>query len=127
KTYAPASAFNLMILSELLPQLKKVTDNHTFLQPYVKSLMEDWQKMDNQNLYANNFFLDEGKQERLQKLTYVQQQVGNVLAIGKIDAENKLRGTFIIQGSKGTASVFFSLTPEKMPKIQSLEVTLISK
>ncbi|MFY7652634.1 MAG: serine hydrolase domain-containing protein [Chitinophagaceae bacterium] len=127
KTYAPASAFNLMILSELLPQWHKTDTATSILQQYMNLLMSDWQKMEHSNLYANNFFLDEPKKERLQKIATVINQIGNIVEVGNIAAENKLRGTFKLKGNKGTAAVFFSLTPENKPTIQSLEVSLLTK
>jgi len=45
--------------------------------------------------------------------------------VKKIEAlkpENQLRGTFVIEGEKGSLEVFFTLTPERKPLIQQLNM-----
>jgi hypothetical protein len=47
--------------------------------------------------------------------------------VGPIRAENRLRGSFVLTGDKGTADVAFTLTPEKEPKVQALSIAVPSK
>jgi hypothetical protein len=41
--------------------------------------------------------------------------------------ENLLRGSFNLIGEKGTIGVFFTLTPETVPKVQQLDFHLKEK
>jgi hypothetical protein len=41
----------------------------------------------------------------------------------EIKPENQLRGTFKLRAAHGVIEVYFTLTPEKDPKVQDLEVT----
>ncbi|WP_276391771.1 serine hydrolase domain-containing protein [Eudoraea chungangensis] len=79
------------------------------------------------NIFAENFFLDESKKRRKEEIQKVLDKAGAIINIGKMNARNQLRGDFILEGDKGNVEVFFTLSPEKNPKIQHLDVNYASK
>ncbi len=76
------------------------------------------------DVFAENFFLDLSREKRLTMYKDVMNTIGEVTSVEKIEPFNQLRGRFRITGDKGTAAVFFTLTPESKPKIQQLDVWL---
>ena len=49
-------------------------------------------------------------------------KIGKVVSVGELRAENALRGTFTLVGERGKIDVFFTLTPERVPKLQELDL-----
>jgi hypothetical protein len=41
-----------------------------------------------------------------------------------VEPNNQLRGNFKVETENGVISIFFTLTPEKYPKIQQLNISL---
>jgi hypothetical protein len=52
-------------------------------------------------------------------------ELGNVTSIDAIIPENQLRGRFRIHGEKKDVDIFFTLTPERSPKIQQLDFVAV--
>lgn len=73
-------------------------------------------------IMAENFFLDEDKGHRMDRIKPLLEQAGPILGMGEIDPWNQLRGTFDLYGERDTLWVGFTLSPEPDPKIQYLEV-----
>ncbi len=40
----------------------------------------------------------------------------------EIVPENQLRGTYLLEGERGTLNISFTLTPENQPLIQSVQI-----
>jgi CubicO group peptidase (beta-lactamase class C family) len=74
---------------------------------------------------AENFFLDQSRELRKKEIQETLVQIGKIVAYEPIIPENQLRGSFQITGEKGVANVFFTLTPERDPKVQQLDVWLV--
>jgi CubicO group peptidase (beta-lactamase class C family) len=74
------------------------------------------------DILAENFFLDEDKKRRMDRIRPLLEQAGPILGMGEIQPWNQLRGIFELFGEKDTLQVAFSLSPEPEPKIQYLEV-----
>ena len=53
-------------------------------------------------------------------------RLGPVTSVGEIVPENQLRGTFPIHGAHGRIDVYFTLTPEREPKLQQLRLTFVA-
>ena len=53
--------------------------------------------------------------------------IGRITSVGPIEAENRLRGTFPLVGERGTVNVKFTLTPEREPKVQEIELTPVKQ
>lgn len=53
----------------------------------------------------------------------VLEKAGSIQSIGELKPGNQLRGSFKLQAENGIIDVFFTLTPEKYPKVQRLIVS----
>jgi CubicO group peptidase (beta-lactamase class C family) len=96
--------------------LKAQNEVSTWLQTHDSSIEEA--------LFAENFFLDFSKERRIREYDQVLDQIGPVTSVTAIRAMNQLRGAFTLVGEKGNAEVFFTMSPEKTPKVQQLDVWL---
>lgn len=76
--------------------------------------------------FAFNFFLDRSLCLWQRKIETKLKHIGGIHEQTAIQPENNLRGTFFLVGPTGRRlRVFFSLSPEVLPKIQSLTLTLL--
>ncbi|WP_431214632.1 hypothetical protein ACQ86N_07585 [Puia sp. P3] len=55
------------------------------------------------------------------------ENIGKVVKVGEMKAENNLRGSFFIEGERGNAEVRLTLTPENPAMIQEYHIRLIGK
>ena len=51
-------------------------------------------------------------------------KAGKIVATGPVIPENQLRGRFILKGEQHNISVYFTLTPEPVPRVQWLTLEL---
>jgi CubicO group peptidase (beta-lactamase class C family) len=91
-------------------------------QQQVAQLIQGWDEKLGQEITADNFFLDRSRADWIKEAAEQFAKIGKVLSVGDIIAENRLRGTFPIVGEKGTMKVFFTLTPERDPKVQQVHL-----
>lgn len=89
-----------------------------------KEQIVDWFKTWDEDLesdvFAENFYLDMSRKNRLGEFKPLLEQAGDIGKTGEINPANQLRGSFELYGSKDTLNVFFTLSPEADPKIQAL-------
>jgi hypothetical protein len=93
-------------------------------QRQVAELVQSWDSTLAAAIVAENFFLDRSIAERSADAKTKLQQIGAVRSIGGLVPENQLRGRFPIIGEKGRLEVFFTLTPERNPRVQELQLTV---
>jgi CubicO group peptidase (beta-lactamase class C family) len=128
--YAPVYTPTAKALSILLETGKlvarEVTPSPILLarQRQVAQLVQDWDEKLGQEIAADNFFLDRSRADWIKEAAGQFAKIGKVVSVGKITAENRLRGSFPIVGEKGVLKVFFTLTPERDPKVQFVQLTL---
>lgn len=92
-------------------------------QQQVAQLIQSWDEKLGAEITADNFFLDRSRADWMAKTREQLGAIGKVVAIGPLKAENRLRGTFPLVGERGTLDVAFTLTPEREPKVQQLDIT----
>ncbi|WP_088340062.1 serine hydrolase domain-containing protein [Robiginitalea sediminis] len=73
-------------------------------------------------LMAENFFMDHSREIRRAEIQDILEQAGEIASVEPIDPQNQLRGRFEMVAANGKISVFYTLTPEKDPKVQQLDV-----
>ena len=75
---------------------------------------------------AENFLLDRSLADwqELAKARFA--AIGDVVSVGPMVPENQLRGAFVVTGAKGSLRVWFSLSPEREPKVQELELDMLA-
>ena len=71
---------------------------------------------------AENFFLDQSPEHRKREIEEVLNKAGTIQSASPIRPQNQLRGQFTLHGSEKDAEVFFTLSPEKEPKVQAVYV-----
>jgi hypothetical protein len=68
--------------------------------------------------------MDKSREHRMKQINKVLEEAGVIKEIIPIKNYNELRGRFAMQAENGIVSVFFTLSPEKDPKMQKLLVEL---
>jgi CubicO group peptidase (beta-lactamase class C family) len=91
-------------------------------QRQVAELIQSWDAALGDAITAENFFLDRSREDWIAKSREQLAAIGKVTSVGPIKAENQLRGTFPLVGERGSLDVSFTLTPEREPKVQYLEM-----
>lgn len=131
--YAPVYGPTAKVLSTLLETGKlaprETTPSAILLtrQHQVALLVQGWDEKLGRDITADNFFLDRSRADWIREAGDQFAKIGKVVSVGKMTAENRLRGTFPIAGEKGTLTVSFTLTPENDPKVQALALAAPGK
>jgi CubicO group peptidase (beta-lactamase class C family) len=74
-------------------------------------------------IMAENFFMDFSRERRRAEIQAILDRAGAIEAVEALKPENQLRGSFSLKAANGLVSVFFTLTPENVPKVQELDVS----
>jgi CubicO group peptidase (beta-lactamase class C family) len=122
--YGPtAKALDLLIeRAGLTPRAVAVSGILATRQRQVAQLIQSWDPALGAAITADNFFLDRSRDDWLATTRAQLASIGAVTAIGQLTAENALRGSFALVGERGTLEVRFTLTPEREPKVQFLDL-----
>ena len=91
----------------------------------IVELVQAWDPKLADAIVAENFFLDRSREEWMKRSRATLDQAGPITSVGSVTPENQLRGTFTLNGEKGRVRVFFTLTPEKTPRVQELRLTFV--
>lgn len=128
RTYAGAGSINNEVAnlifkeSGLLPFALPASEILVKRQNELKAWLTSWDSSVEEGLFAENFFLDFDRERRIEGYKEILDALGNIQSVEIIRPFNQLRGTFTMVGEKGKAEVFFTLSPEKDPKVQQLDV-----
>lgn len=79
------------------------------------------------SILAENFFLDRSKEHRYADYKAILAKAGEIKNVTLLQPENQLRGSFTLEGENGNVDIYFTLTPEKDPKVQQLDVNFKPK
>lgn len=74
------------------------------------------------SFFAENFFLDQSQDDRMKEIDQLFADAGRFVRIGQSKSLNQLRMEFVIEFENKNVTVFFTLTPEKNPLVQQLDV-----
>jgi len=96
-------------------------------QNQLVQLLKNWEGDLEEEILAENFYPDKSREQRLKEIETTLKQAGEVISAGTISPQNQLRGTFVLSCSKQNVEVYFTLTPEKNPKIQYLSLKVVPK
>ena len=127
--YAPTTrALNVLIEhARLEPRAVAVSPILATRQRQVAELIQSWDPALGAAITAENFFLDRSREDWIGEARKQLAPIGKVVSAGPVKAENQLRGTFPLVGENGTLDVSFTLTPEREPKVQQLEIKPAAK
>ena len=93
----------------------------------VAQLVRTWDAKLAATIVAENFFPDRALESWRTHATETLAKAGPIKSVGEIVPETQLRGTFPLVGERGRVEVFFTLTPEKDPRVQELRLTFVPK
>lgn len=88
----------------------------------VVELITTWDNALEEQLLAENFYLDRSREKRVAEAEKALQQLGDVKEVTAMKPSNQLRGYFDIEGENGTLHLFFTLTPEEDARVQRLDM-----
>jgi CubicO group peptidase (beta-lactamase class C family) len=104
----------------IIPLLEKTKER-------IMEVLPNWEQPVDSELFAENFFLDESLEKRKKSVQKIFSDAGTLIRINQVNPENQLRGQFVIECENKDIVVFFTLTPEKIAKVQQLDVSLKDK
>jgi CubicO group peptidase (beta-lactamase class C family) len=132
-TYATTSGVNravldtLIVLAGLSPHQPPVSAVLEQRKQELVRMLPDWREAEKAGIFAENFFLDTPLPERVKESRWLFAEAGPIIRTGALQPEDHLRGTFLLEGSKKNIRLFFTLSPEKEPRIQELRMNLVEK
>jgi CubicO group peptidase (beta-lactamase class C family) len=127
-TYAPASAINLKVMDSLLattqikPRALRASAILKQRQVELMRLLPDWKNAQTSGIFAENFFLDYFPNMLRDEAILLFNRIGAIRKVHEIVPENNLRGTFEIEGERGSLAVYFTLNPENPALIQEYHI-----
>lgn len=132
-TYAGMGTPNLEVLdtiiklADLKPRQLPVSTILNERKAQLIRLLPDFKEAEKSGIFAENFFADYNVLSLQKTFQDLYAKTGGIKNITELMPENQLRGKFRMEGEKGSIEIFFTLTPEKAPLIQQLDVKEISK
>ena len=108
---------------ELRPRQLPVSNFLGERQAQIAQLIQNWNTELEAKILAENFYLDKSREDRMIEVHDVLDKAGSIENIDEIEPSNQLRGSFKIKAENGVVNVFFTLTPEKYPKVQQLDIS----
>jgi len=109
--------------ADLGPQPVAVSPILVTRSAQVAQLVQSWDERLGRAIAAENLFLDRSREDWISHARDKLTPIGKVTSVGPIKAENSLRGTFPLIGERGVVNVYFTLTPEREPKVQEISLT----
>ena len=126
RTYAPARSANeeaaevIFEKSGIEPRELPASDVLRKRAEQVVELIQTWDEELSEEILADNFYLDKSRALRMREAEEALTSAGEITSIDPLVPSNQLRGTFVMHGEREDVEVFFSLSPEPVPKVQAL-------
>ena len=133
RTYSPFGTVNLRVLDTIikiaglkpreLPASKILEQRKNELM----LILPDWKDAEKSDVFAENFFPDNPIDTLKKYSKELFAKAGKNLVVKEMNAENQLRGSFIIEGEKINIEVYFTLSPENPATIQAFTIKEMPK
>ena len=111
---------------ELKPRGLPVSDILKERQAQVTELIQEWDTDLGDKIRAENFYLDKSRDHRMEAWAAIWEQAGAIDSVSDLTPYNQLRGDYKIYTKNGMVRVAFTLSPERVPKVQQLEKMFVS-
>jgi hypothetical protein len=127
-TYASTGGINTAVLDTLVkmanlkPRTVPVSPILQQRKDEIVKLFPEFNGAEKSGIFAENFFPDISIDSVKKKAAGLLEKSGTIIKVGELVAENNLRGSFVMEGAQSNIDVFFTLTPEKVPLIQQLDM-----
>lgn len=127
-TYAQAVRVNNSVAASIVeraglqPHVVPVSPVLKERQGQLLQFLPDWEDAGESPIFATNFFNDFYIDMLRDECKAVFEQAGEIVSVRDIVPKNQLRGTFVIECEKRDVEVFFTLTPEAIPRIQHFSI-----
>ena len=95
-------------------------------QDQVAKLIQTWDPALEEEILAENFYLDKSREDRISEIQEVLDKAGEIQDIEEMEPDNQLRGSFKLRTENGFIDIYFTLSPEKYPKVQQLDLAFQS-
>lgn len=132
-TYGGTSALNMAVLNGIIataghePRSLPIPNVLETRKNQLVELLPDWDGAEEAGIFAENFFMDTRLSDIVEHSREIFEEAGEILSVGELVAENQLRGSFVLQGTRTDILVFFTLSPERDPLIQQFRMTTLEK
>jgi CubicO group peptidase (beta-lactamase class C family) len=127
-TYAGTGGVNLAVLDTIvrLARLKpRVIPPSNILEKRKDDLLQllpHWNDAEKSGIFAENFFADNIIDSLKKQSMELFSKAGRDLKIGRMEPENNLRASFLLEGERANIRVFFTLSPENPALIQEFRI-----
>lgn len=132
-TYAPAWLLatrvldTLVTLAELEPRRLVPSSILLERQQQLVSLLPSWKEVERSGIFAGNFFQDYLIDSLRKEAETLFASAGKIIRVEEIVPLNALRGNFILRGEKADIEVRFTLSPDRIPRIQAYGIRELKK
>jgi CubicO group peptidase (beta-lactamase class C family) len=133
RTYSPMGGINTLVLDSLV-KMAKLKPRAVEISPILNirknellKILPDWENAEKSGLFAENFFPDNPIDSLRKQSKALFAKAGKIITVRDMNADNNLRGTFVLEGEKINIEVYFTLSPENPPLIQQYRMREIKK
>lgn len=125
----PLAKIRTLLFDELdiKPRMLPVSDILIKRKAQIIELIQHWDKNLEAEILAENFYMDLDRKDRIEAIQKALKDAGEILEVGVFKPSNQLRGYFFLETKNGRIGIYFTLTPEKDPKVQDLRVSFQKK
>jgi CubicO group peptidase (beta-lactamase class C family) len=131
RTYAATRTLNRTVLDTIVssaglqPRTLLVSPILAQRKKELLELLPDFENVESAGLFAENFFLDLPLPLWKRRARDLFAQAGPIQRSGAMQPENRLRGSFILEGETARLHIRFTLTPHESPQIQQLQMRIL--
>ncbi|MBT8219530.1 MAG: beta-lactamase family protein [Bacteroidia bacterium] len=92
-------------------------------QKQITEMIQSWNPQLESEILAENFYPDQSRERRISEIKNTLEKAGDIQSVEDIEPFNQLRGVYNLIAENGKVRVYFTLSPEKDPKVQHLRVS----
>lgn len=128
RTYAGVGGVNMQVLDTLvkLAALKPRSLPASRILEQRKNelvkILPDWNNAEKSGIFAENFFPDYPIDTLKKYARDLYSKAGKIISVEPVNAENQLRGSFLMKGEKTNIEIYFTLSPENPALIQEYHI-----
>jgi CubicO group peptidase (beta-lactamase class C family) len=129
RTYGSTWAVNQKVLDLIIDEMEvqpgaiAVSDVLRTRMKELVRILPGWDVTGKECIFADNFFADYDIGELRTRSERIFREAGEIKQIREIVPENNLRGSLVMEGTNGSITVGFTLTPQATPRIQAFSLT----